>query len=236
MNRPALSVRVWDLPTRLFHWSLVLLVLLLWLTGEFGGFSLTLSPPILGDIYLTNMDIHGLAGQGVLILVAFRILWGLWGSTTARFRHFIRGPGPVLADLKALVKGRVTESIGHNPVGGLMVVALLVLLLAQSVTGLFSADDFFFEGPLADRVDESTSETLTGLHHRLFSVLQVLIVAHIAAVLYYLVRGLNLVGPMITGRKILSRSEKLYFAPGWSALLSLVFAVGGILLLVGDLI
>lgn len=223
--------KIWDVPVRLFHWSLVLLVLLLWLTGEFGGFDVTLPLPGKGDTYFSNMDIHALAGQGVFILVFFRLFWGVWGSTTARFRHFVRKPATVFGELVGLIKGKIHHVPGHNSPGGLMIVVLLLLLAAQSITGMFSADDFFFEGPLAHLVSSDTSESLTGIHGLLFSGLQVLIILHILAVIYHLVRGHNLIGAMFTGKRALPQATELRFSPGWLALLGLGLSTGLLLLL-----
>lgn len=225
--------RVWDLPVRLFHWSLVILVALLWATGEFGGFDLTFSLPGKGSVYLSNMDVHELLGQGVLTLVVFRILWGVWGSATARFAGFVRGPAQVLGEIRSLMHGQVPETHGHNPLGALMVVAVLATLLFQGVTGLFSADDLFFEGPLANLVSDDTSEFLTGLHHQSFSLLQILIVLHIGAVLYYLVRGRNLIAPMVTGKKAATDDNpEITFAPLWRAVISFGIALGAVYFLV----
>ena len=126
-----LQGRVWDLPTRLFHWSLLVLVVVLWATGEFGGFDISTSVPGFGDVYLANMDIHAMAGQGVFVLVIFRLLWGVWGSTTAQFRHFVRGPGAVMAEARAAIRGRDRDMAGHNPLGALMVLALLLAQAAE---------------------------------------------------------------------------------------------------------
>ncbi len=231
MEKPV-HQKIWDLPVRLFHWTLVLLVLLLWLTGEFGGFDVTLPLPGKGDTYFSNMDVHALAGQGVFILVFFRIFWGIWGSTTARFGHFVRHPVTVVRELIAMVRGRIHHSVGHNPAGGAMIVILLLLLAAQSITGMFSVDDFFFEGPLAHLVSGDTSESLSEIHHLLFSGLQVLIVVHILAVFYHLVRGHNLIGAMFTGKRPVPQpAAQLKFSSIWLALISLGLSTGLLLLL-----
>lgn len=224
-------MRVWDLPTRLFHWTLVALVALLWVSGEFGGLDLTLSLPGKRVLYLSNMDVHALAGQGVFVLLVFRLLWGLWGSTTARFAHFVSGPRAVWAELRALLAGRVPDAVGHNPLGALSILAMLALLAVQVGTGLFARDDFFFEGPLAHRVTEETSERLTGLHHENFEILQALILLHVGAVLYYWARGRNLVVPMITGRKVdlpPQAAAQIRLASPWRALVTLALAMGAL--------
>lgn len=220
---------VWDLPVRLFHWLLVLLLSLLWVSGQFGGLDLSL--PLPGDktLFLTNMDLHALLGQAVLVLVVFRLLWGVVGSTTARFASFVRGPRAVISYLQAMLRGQTPVTVGHNPAGGLMIVFLLGLLLTQSVTGLFASDDIFFEGPLAHLVASETSAQLTELHGWLFKLLQVAAALHVAAVVYYLLRGKNLVRAMVTGRKphtLVAAAEVagLQRAPGWLALLLLLLA------------
>ena len=231
MHDPDVPGRVWDAPVRLFHWLLVLLVAVLWVTGEFGGINVSASLPLAGDVYLSNMDVHALAGQGVFVLVVFRILWGLWGSTTARFSHFVRRPGVVLAELWALLRGHLGRAVGHNPLGGMMVIFLLLLLLFQALSGMFSADDLFYEGPLTHLVDEDTVELASALHHQSFTVLQLLIIVHILAILYYLGRGQNLIGSMITGRKKPAPPAALAFSPWWLALVTLGLASGFLALL-----
>lgn len=223
--------KVWDLPVRLFHWVLVILIGVLWWSGEFGGMDITLSLPVKGDTYLSNMDIHALAGQGVLILVLFRLLWGVWGSTTARFVHFLQGPSVIKAKLLELLRGKVSVSTGHNPLGGVMVAVMLLVLLAQAGTGLFSADDLFFSAPLAHLVSEDVVERMTGLHHLAFAALQLLIAVHIAAIGYYWLRGQNLVAAMITGRRQLDAEPKLQFVTGWRSLVSVLLAVAVLVVL-----
>ncbi|MFA5631878.1 MAG: cytochrome b/b6 domain-containing protein [Porticoccaceae bacterium] len=221
--------QVWDLPVRVFHWALVVLVTLLWLTGEFGGFDISGEYPLVGYLYLSNMDVHALLGQGVLVLVVFRILWGLFGSSTARFSGFVRGPATVFRELRALLRGDVPESLGHNPLGALMVLALLALLGFQAVSGLFAQDDLFFSGPLAATVSSDTSKTLTSLHKQSFSVLQVLILLHVVAVLYYLVRGRNLISAMFSGtKKHHGDTAQVTMAPWWRALICFGASLGGV--------
>lgn len=174
--------RVWDVPTRLFHWSLVLLVGLSWWTAE------------------TDQDnLHLWFGYGVLFLLFFRILWGFLGSSTARFASFVRGPGSVFTYVRS--RFRWTEA-GHTPLGAISVLALLALLLLQVGTGLFAMDeDGLFGGPLAFLVSISSSDMLTELHEEMFDWLLILIGLHLAAILLYrLLAGLNLLGPMITGK------------------------------------
>lgn len=219
------GIRVWDLPVRVFHWLLVLLLVGLWYTGAIGGVSLSYNGTIAGRdvmVFWGNMDIHMILGQAVLVLVGFRVLWGLVGSSTARFTAFVRGPRAVVAYVRALVRGDLPATVGHNPGGALVIVAMLGLLLVQGGLGLFANDDIFSQGPLASHVDKATSDQLTGLHRQVFPLLLALVVAHVAAILYYLARGKNLVRPMVTGRKppdtLPPGATPPRLAPTWRAL------------------
>ena len=178
MNR----VRVWDVPTRLIHWLIVLLVAASWWTGDTG-----------------RMDWHRYSGYLLLGLISFRIYWGLVGASTARFRQFVRGPQVVLSYLR----GRWETLPGHNPLGALSTLVLLALLAAQVVLGLFAVDvDGIESGPLSNHVSFATGRACAKLHHQLFDVLLVLIAAHVAAVLFYVVvKKQNLIAAMFTGKR-----------------------------------
>lgn len=195
------SVAVWDLPTRVFHWTLVLAVAVLFVSGSIGGLDITIALPGGGAWSLANMDLHMFLGELVLGLVIFRVLWGFIGSSTARFAMFVRGPKAVLGYLAALRRGELPLSVGHNPAGAMMILALLVLALTQVSTGLFANDDIFSEGPLAHLVSKSTSDLLTGIHGAVFNLLALAVAAHVGAALYYRIRGENLISAMITGKK-----------------------------------
>lgn len=228
-NLPA-RIQVWDLPVRLFHWLTVLSLALLWYSGSVGGMDMDLPLPGGESVYLSNMDIHMWLGQLVLTLVIFRVLWGISGSSTARFSSFLRGPGAVLDYFKAFVRGETPLTAGHNAGGGWMVIVLLLLLAAQAVTGLFANDDLFSEGPLAHLVSSETSGNLTGLHVILFNVLLGAILLHILAVLSYVFRGKNLIGAMVTGRKpeaLVPQEERagLRMVSVWRALVLLAIAI-----------
>jgi cytochrome b len=199
---------VWDLPTRLFHWTLVVLVGLSWWSAE-------------ND----QQELHLYLGYGVLSLLLFRIGWGLAGSSTARFSSFVRGPGAVVR----YVRNRFHWPLaGHAPLGALSVLALLAMLFVIVGTGLFAADeDGLFSGPLAYLVSVGVSDTMTGLHEELFDVLLVLIGLHVAAILLYrLALGRNLLGPMITGKAELEPGvEPMRAGKWWVALICLVAAI-----------
>jgi len=178
-------VYVWDAPTRLFHWSIVILIFVSWLSADQG-----------------YMKIHLWSGLTLLTLLVFRIGWGFAGATTARFSNFLHAPQKVLVYLRDVARGSKPLHAGHNPAGGLMVVALLAILLAQATTGLFANDGLKFSGPLALVVSADQSDRLTQIHGILFDVILVLIWFHLVSIgFYFLVKGENLVGPMVTGKK-----------------------------------
>jgi len=176
------TIRLWDLPTRLFHWLLVLAVVGAFITVNIGG---------------NLMVWHGRLGIFILGLLAFRVVWGVIGSTYARFTQFVRGPSAIRAYLAGAWHG-----VGHNPLGALSVLALLALLLTQAATGLFANDDIAFNGPLYPLVDKDLSDALTGWHHRGEVALYLLVGLHLAAIIFYAVKkGEKLVPPMVTGKK-----------------------------------
>ncbi|MEW6678396.1 MAG: cytochrome b/b6 domain-containing protein [Pseudomonadota bacterium] len=173
-------VYVWDLPTRLFHWLLVALVIAAYLTQEFDA-----------------MEWHQRVGLSLLGLLVFRLAWGVIGSRHARFASFLQGPATVRAYLRGEWQG-----LGHSPLGGWSVLLLLALPLMLVGTGLFANDDVAFKGLLADWVDKAVSDRLTGLHHLAFNLLLGLVALHVAAIVYYrLVRRQDLLRPMVTGWK-----------------------------------
>jgi cytochrome b len=176
----AARVAVWDLPVRIVHWLIALLVPFSWWTAE-----------------EEMMEWHYRSGLAILGLVVFRLVWGVIGSSTARFSSFVKGPRAILDHLR----GRGGLVLGHNPLGALSVLALLGMLSLQVGLGLFSADeDGLLSGPLSGLIDEDTVEAATELHETSFEVLKWLIVLHLAAILFYVVvRRKKLVGPMITG-------------------------------------
>jgi len=211
MQTPLKQVRVWDLPIRVFHWGLAVLVLCSWLSAENG-----------------LLKLHLWSGLSMLTLLLFRILWGFVGSSTARFGHFVRSPRQALGYLRAMKRGEDHLHAGHNPAGGWMVLTLLAMLALQAVTGLFSNDGVRFFGPLAARISAALSDRLTTLHGTVFDVILALVWLHIVAVLYYrYVRADDLVAPMITGRKpdaMVPAGPPLKFVALRWALLCLVFA------------
>lgn len=195
---PTRLIPVWDLPVRIFHWALVLLVICQVTTAQIGG---------------NAMEYHALGGYAILALVLFRIVWGFVGGRHARFAEFLRGPAAVWRYLR----GRSAQAIGHNPAGGWSVMLMLASLLTQAVTGLFANDDIMMEGPLAKHVSGDRSAFATQIHDVNSIVLLTLIAMHLLAVLFYLFgKKQNLIGPMLTGRKPVAR-EAAGFSPGSSS-------------------
>lgn len=209
----SLRIRLWDLPTRAFHWSLVVVITVSIISGKIGG---------------DWMRVHGIAGLTVIGLLGFRLAWGVIGATHARFTHFVPTPQAVVAYLRGRWRG-----VGHNPLGALAVLGLLGLLGAQAVTGLFSNDDIAYTGPLISHVSSDVSEWLTGWHRQLSTVMYVAIGVHVLAIVFYaLFKKDNLVKPMITGYKHVTHGESTRHG-GWLAFLVAV-AVGAAAVLIAS--
>ncbi|MBC7953568.1 MAG: cytochrome b/b6 domain-containing protein [Rhodospirillaceae bacterium] len=204
------EVKVWDLPIRVFHWSLAILVGVLWVSGKWG-----------------KLDIHMLLGVWVLALLLFRLAWGVVGSPTARFSQFVRGPGAI-RDYLAAARAGTARSIGHNPLGALSVLALLGLLLAQSASGLFTTDDIVTDGPLVHAVTSKTAALLSSVHRMGSKLLLGLIAVHLAAVVFYKwVKKDDLVRAMITGTKLVPQGvQGIRFANSWLAVVLFAVAAG----------
>lgn len=202
-----MRVPLWDLPTRIVHWLLVVLIAFSWWTAE-----------------QHDIERHRWSGYAVLGLLVFRLIWGFVGSSTSRFGGFVRGPRTVLAH----VRGQGEKVLGHNPLGGWNVVAMLLLLVAQVGLGLFATDDDGLEsGPLNHLVSYDVAERLTDLHELLFNGLLALIALHVAAVLFYLlVRRDNLISPMIRGSREIEAAPATLpsMASPWRALIAAVIA------------
>ncbi len=179
MNR----ILIWDLPTRLFHWLLVLCVCGSFISAKIGG---------------NAMVWHGRFGLVVVGLLVFRLVWGIVGSTYARFSQFVRGPATVVSYLRGQWHGE-----GHNPLGALSVLAMLGTLLLLVATGLFANDDIAFEGPLYALVGKEFSDRVVGIHRLVEPLIILLVVTHLAAIFYYVrFRKERLVMPMIRGWKV----------------------------------
>ena len=179
------TVRVWDLPTRLFHWALVLCVI---------GLAITAYSE-------TGLEWHTRLGYTVAALLLFRIVWGFIGGRWSRFGSFLYSPGTVAAYLRG--QAHPDHLVGHNPLGAGYVFAMLALLIAQVATGLVSDDESSFQGPLNRFVSSAQGLAATWYHKRVGQwVLLALVVLHIVAILYYLLRKReNLTRAMVVGDK-----------------------------------
>lgn len=201
------EVIVWDLAVRVFHWSLALAIAAAFVTH-----------------WLGERQLHMYAGYAAASLVVFRILWGILGSETARFGQFVRGPGALLAYLETGARDR----LGHNPLGALSVLAILVAVLLQAGSGLFANDDIFFDGPWAGVLTKDTSDSVTGYHDLNKNILIALIALHLGAVYWYRRKGEDLLGPMLSGRKTVAPGTvEPRRRPLWLALVLLAVAAGG---------
>jgi len=199
-------IRLWDLPTRLFHWLLVIAIAAAWWTGDQGG---------------SWLIWHGRIGLFIVALIAFRLAWGIVGSTYARFSTFVRGPASILAYLRGHWRG-----LGHNPLGALSVLGLLGLTALQAASGLFAAnDDIGYTGFLNALVSSSFAADLTRLHHLNFDLLCILIAMHIMAILFYVhIRKDNLISPMLSGNKTVENGEPARGGGIVALILALLFA------------
>lgn len=181
-------IRVWDLPTRLFHWSLLFCVVSLIITGNMGG---------------NWMVWHFRLGYCVLSLLIFRILWGFWGGHWSRFTSFVPGPARILRYLN----GEAGHGIGHNPLGAISVLAMLLLLLLQVGSGLFADDEIAFMGPLSRFASGDWVTRLTWYHKEIGkSILLLLIATHLVAIAFYRFKKKEaLVAAMLHGDKVLTQ-------------------------------
>jgi cytochrome b len=192
---------VWDLPVRLVHWLLAALIAFSW-----------------WSVTNHHTDWHIWSGCAILTLLIFRLLWGVVGSSTARFASFVRGPRAISDDLRGRWRG-----IGHSPLGALSVLALLLVVAVQVGLGLLAQDeDGIYAGPLSRLISSDASDRARDLHESWFNVILALIVLHVAAIVYYRLRGRKLTLPMITGRAPLTPGTAP-MRPGkwWVALLCL---------------
>ncbi len=198
---------LWDLPTRVFHWSVACCVPLAWWSAETGRY-----------------DLHSWVGYSVIVLVVTRVIWGFIGSRHSRFSDFLVGPGQVLAYLR----GEGYASAGHNPLGGWSVLLLLSLLLLQAVSGLFNSDDVLFSGPLYYAAESGFRDTMGLVHEVAFNLLLALVALHIAAVLYHqLYRKERLLQAMVRGRAE-GRQGQFSPAPAWAAVVILLLVAGAL--------
>lgn len=214
------KIKVWDVPTRVFHWGLVAAISFMWFSAEQGGDWLVW---------------HLRCGLLILGLLVFRLCWGFWGSDTARFSQFVKGPAQIVRYLKGEISEN--EQPGHNPLGALMVLALLAAAAVQVGSGLFAADEntFLHHGFLNHLVSSSTGSAARSLHIQLFDLLLILAVVHIVVVLLYqFVKKHNLITPMFTGYKELAgKLPALNFAGVGKLAAALAVALAAVALVLG---
>lgn len=197
--------RIWDLPTRLMHWALVISIAVCWWTGTHN-----------------DLDYHIYSGYAALWIVLMRIYWGFAGASTAQFKNFVRGPRAVIAYVRTLHWRNTAHTPGHNPLGALSVLALLGMVLTVVVLGLFAVDvDGLYSGPMSLYVTFKKGRHLAHLHYQWFEYLLYVIGLHLAAVAFYYVhKRHNLVTPMITGKAHIE--EEMTGAPLWRFVLGAV--------------
>jgi cytochrome b len=187
--------KIWDPVTRLWHWALVLSVGVGWSFGKFMSFD--------------TIQWHFYLGYLTLGLMAFRFLWGCVGPAPIRFRALLPTPANLLGYLRHVGQRKPSGTAGHNPLGSLSVILMLLAISAQAITGLFiESDDFFESGPLAGYVTEATVSQLTWWHRLNADFILILVVLHVSAILFYLLwKNENLIKPMITGWKWVKRDN-----------------------------
>jgi len=209
-------VPVWDAPTRLFHWLVVVLIAACYVTFR-----------------LNWMDWHAWAGEAVLALLLFRLLWGLFGSDTARFSRFLASPAAACRHLAHLHRREPDIGVGHNPAGGWMVIVMIGILLGQTLTGLYENNDIADEGPFTELVPAHVADLITDLHRILWNALLAAIALHLLAIVTYaVVKRHNLLHPMVTGHKRLPEHVPAPRIANWRravVLLAVAAAITGLM-------
>lgn len=221
---PSTQVKAWDSATRLFHWTLVASIVSAYVTRNYSD-----DPTLYW---------HRMNGYAVLVLLLFRLLWGLVGSSTSRFASFFPWPGKVIRYAQALLTGRRLHYLGHNPLGSALIFLMLLAVVAQAATGLFTSDDAIAQGPLHDRVSDLVSGRAASYHAKGFWIILGLVIIHIVAnATYQFAFRDRLITSMITGTKQASHyidASEARLAPSLRAVACLLFAVlvvaGGVLL------
>lgn len=202
---------IWDWPVRIMHWSLVLLLALLWWTAE-------------ND----QMDLHRYAGYVMMALLVFRLYWGFAGSNTARFSHFVQSPATTWRYATHILKPQSEPNFGHNPLGAYSVVLLLLLLCVQVILGLFAIDvDGWEAGPLNSYVSFETGRLCATWHEYVFNMLLAWVVLHVLAISYYFfARKQNLLSAMLSGKSGQLKNTGFKAAPAIHYFIGLTLALG----------
>ena len=208
---------IWDLPIRIVHWLLTVLIFGSWYTVTVSG----------------DMERHMIIGQTILCLLIFRVVWGIIGTRYARFSSFVFGPRAIIAYARTILSRSAGGYAGHNPLGFLAVFAMLALIGIQVTTGLFATDGDFYEGPLNHLVAGRTGRQITNIHYLNFDLLAIMIAVHVAAIFFYLFyKRENLIWPMFTGRKTGDELQGIAGSKLGLALGVLVASAAGVFLLV----
>ena len=208
---------VWDWPLRLFHWALAVTVVGAWLSGEYGGYDW--------------QDAHSYFGFTALGLLIFRAVWGFVGPRHARFSALVPNPRALAKEVRDLPRRGGNESVGHSSLASLGVLAMLLAVTAQAVSGLFMTDDVFFEGPWRAMVGSDTAKIFEEAHHTASTIIAVLVGLHVFAIAYYRFRkGRRLLGPMIHGRKSASVVSEQEAIPGSRSLAAVLIIASSVAL------
>jgi cytochrome b len=189
---PLLLMRVWDAPTRLFHWTIVILIAVSYFSMKFD-----------------YIQVHYLSGYTMMALLLFRLCWGLFGSETSRFRQFMCSPLAGFRHLGDFTKREPDREVGHNAAGGWMVLVMLLVLAVQVGTGLFAGDPVEGGGPFVDQIAKAPQKLLSNIHAINFNIILGMIALHVVAIMAYAVaKRHDLVRPMITGKKRLPANTR----------------------------
>lgn len=202
---------VWDLPLRLFHWLFAVSILASWYTSEQEG---------------EMVNIHMQLGYFILGLVIFRLVWGFVGSKHSRFIQFLPTPMRIKIYMAKSNNKEQAHYAGHNPLGSLMVFLMILLVLLQAISGLFINDDIFSSGPYYGVLSEEMGKVMKYIHHNAFDFMIVAMALHIAAILYYRFnKKIDLVTPMITGKKLTEDIKPEDIIPHSKTLLGIGIAI-----------
>ena len=206
------SVKVWDLPVRIFHWLLAVLIAVMYISAK-----------------LENFDVHIITGKSIAILLVARIIWGFVGSSNARFSALFFHPREYVNYIAELPQKKPGYSVAHSPIGSLAVIVILSIILVQVATGLVASDiDGLIEGPFAYYVSYDTSRWATDIHLTNKTLLLYIIGLHLAAnAFYYIYKKDNLISPMITGVRQIPRnisSNLPVIAPIWKGIATIVIS------------
>ncbi len=203
---------VWDLPLRVFHWLLVASIVASYVTAKIG---------------FETMQIHMYLGYWTLGLILFRILWGFVGPKHSRFSSFVASPAGIWRYARGLGAGTMIQTAGHNPLGGISVILMLVLVGFQATTGLFATDDIVWTGPYNGAVSGDTAQRLTAWHEMNFNFILAAVGLHILAIAFYLlVKKQNLVGAMVHGKKYVAENEAITKSEIVKAVIAIVISAG----------